>query len=110
MLLASDHRHTLPGLMEDRYSNFILHNCGIGLNLATGKVKTWLYSICSFVLFPGHSQILSHSRGKFVSTTARTDVENLLHNCEIKSESGLGTRLQCMKFEHNFRECAVVVK
>ena len=34
--------------------------------------------------FPGHSQILSHSGGKNSS---------FLHSCEIKSGSGLGTRL-----------------
>ena len=42
----------------------------------TGK---WAWGLASF---PGHSQILSHSRR-----------ENFLHGCEIKSGSGLGTML-----------------
>ena len=41
---------------------------------------------CAYELasFPGHSQILSHSCG---------EKSHFLHSCEIKSVSGLGTRL-----------------
>ena len=88
MLLALD--HATPGLMDDRYSNFVLHDCGIGLNIPCipDKLKTLLYSICSLIPRP---------LPDLVSQPWRI----FLHNCKIKSGSGLGTRLQYMKFEHN---------
>ena len=53
MLLASD--HTLPGLMEDRYSNFILHNCGIGLNLVFSQLVRSKFG-CTVYVALFHSQ------------------------------------------------------
>ena len=54
--------------------------CMIGVHL----FSTGYYDPASSIaLFPGHSQILSRSCGEPI----------FLHSCEIKSGSGLGTRL-----------------
>ena len=54
--------------------------------LETTTEPTQHSQVCTWTIYmsPGHSQILSHSC---------RENSSFLHNCEIKSGSGLGTRL-----------------